>query len=112
MPSTHTKTQLPNGITVLLKEIHTTPLISLWVWYRVGSRDEVPPLTGISHLVEHMQFKGTRAFPAEVMDRAVPPPNLSHLPPIPSSSLSSPPSPRPSRPSPSLFSSQSPSSSP
>jgi len=71
MPKTHTKTKFPNGLTVLLKEIHTTPLISLWVWYRVGSRDEAPPLTGISHLVEHMQFKGTRRFPAEVMDRAV-----------------------------------------
>jgi zinc protease len=71
MPKTYTKTKLPNGLTVLLKEIHTTPLISLWVWYRVGSKDEVPPLTGISHLVEHMQFKGTRAFPAELMDKAV-----------------------------------------
>ena len=58
-------------MTVMLKEIHTTPLISLWVWYRVGSRDEAPPLTGISHLVEHMQFKGTPKFPAELMDRAV-----------------------------------------
>ena len=71
MPKTYTKTILSNGMTVMLKEIHTTPLISLWVWYRVGSRDEAPPLTGISHLVEHMQFKGTRKFPSEVMDRAV-----------------------------------------
>jgi zinc protease len=71
MPKTHTKTRLSNGLLVLLKEIHTAPLVSLWVWYRVGSRDEVPPLTGISHLVEHMQFKGTRRFPADVMDKAV-----------------------------------------
>jgi zinc protease len=71
MPKTHTKTSLHNGMVVLLKEIHTAPLISLWVWYRVGSRDEVPPLTGISHLVEHMQFKGTRRYPADVMDKAV-----------------------------------------
>ena len=71
MPKTHLRRKFPNGLTVLLKEIHTTPLISLWVWYRVGSRDEVPPLTGISHLVEHMQFKGTRRFPAEMMDKAV-----------------------------------------
>jgi zinc protease len=71
MPKTHLRRRLSNGLTVLLKEIHTTPLISLWVWYRVGSRDEVPPLTGISHLVEHMQFKGTRRFPAEMMDKAV-----------------------------------------
>lgn len=71
MPKTHTRTTLSNGMMVLLKEIHTTPLISVWLWYRVGSRDEVPPLTGISHLVEHMQFKGTRAYPAAVMDRVV-----------------------------------------
>jgi zinc protease len=71
MPKTHTRIRLPNGLTVLLKEIHTTPLISVWVWYRVGSRDETPPFTGISHLVEHMQFKGTRRFPAELMDKAV-----------------------------------------
>jgi zinc protease len=71
MPKTYTKAKFPNGLTVLLKEIHTTPLISLWVWYRVGSRDEAPPLTGISHLVEHMQFKGTRRFPADLMDKAV-----------------------------------------
>ncbi len=71
MPKTLTKTKLANGMTVLLKEIHTAPLVSSWVWYRVGSRDEVPPLTGISHLVEHMQFKGTPNYPAEMMDRAV-----------------------------------------
>src|SRR5512140_470276 len=71
MPKTLTKTQLDNGMTVLLKELHTAPIISSWVWYRVGSRDEVPPLTGISHLVEHMQFKGTPNYPAELMDKAV-----------------------------------------
>lgn len=71
MPNTFTKTTLSNGLTVLLKEIHTAPLISSWVWYRVGSRDEAPPLTGISHLVEHMQFKGTPQFPAAVLDRAI-----------------------------------------
>lgn len=71
MSNSMVRFSLQNGLSVLLKEIHTTPLISAWVWYRVGSRDEVPPRTGISHLVEHMQFKGTPAFPAEEMDRAV-----------------------------------------
>ncbi len=66
-----TKTTLANGLTVLLKEIHSAPLISSWVWYRVGSRDEAPPLTGISHLVEHMQFKGTPKYPASIMDKAI-----------------------------------------
>lgn len=66
-----TKTRLNNGLTVLLKEVHTAPLISWWVWYRVGSRNERPGHTGISHWVEHMMFKGTRRFPGELADRVV-----------------------------------------
>ena len=50
---------LPNGLKVLLREDHAAPLASFWTWYRVGSRDERPGLTGVSHWVEHMQFKGT-----------------------------------------------------
>ncbi len=65
------QTQLENGLQVLLKEIHTAPIISHWVWYRVGSRYEVTGKTGISHWVEHMQFKGTPKFPAGVLDRAI-----------------------------------------
>ena len=57
------KHTLANGLMVQLKEIHTAPIISHWVWYRVGSRNEQPGLTGISHWVEHMQFKGTTLFP-------------------------------------------------
>jgi zinc protease len=66
-----TKTTLPNGLQVLLKEIHTAPLISSWIWYKVGSRDEIQGHTGISHWVEHMQFKGTPDFPASVLDKAI-----------------------------------------
>ncbi|HSF80356.1 MAG TPA: pitrilysin family protein [Anaerolineales bacterium] len=65
------KTRLSNGLLVLLKEIHTAPIISHWVWYRVGSRNEVPGNTGISHWVEHMQFKGTPRFPTAVLDKAI-----------------------------------------
>src|SRR5215203_4231071 len=50
---------LPNGLTMLLRESHDAPLASFWVWYRVGARNELPGLTGVSHWVEHMQFKGT-----------------------------------------------------
>ncbi len=66
-----TREILPNGLLVLLKELHTAPLISHWVWYRVGSRYEQPGITGISHWVEHMQFKGTPQFPNGVLDRAI-----------------------------------------
>jgi zinc protease len=51
--------------------MHTAPLISSWLWYRVGSRNERPGITGISHWVEHMQFKGTPTFPGDVLDRAI-----------------------------------------
>ncbi len=65
------KAKLPNGLTVLLKEIHTTPIISHWLWVRTGSRDEGPGLTGASHWVEHMQFKGTPMFPAGQLDKDI-----------------------------------------
>jgi zinc protease len=66
-----TKSILSNGLTVFLKEIHTAPLTSSWMWYRVGSRDEATGKTGISHWTEHMQFKGTPQFPASVLDKAI-----------------------------------------
>ncbi len=65
------KTKLKNGLTVLLKEVHTAPVISWWVWYRIGSRYERPGHTGISHWVEHMMFKGTRKFPGEYAWQAI-----------------------------------------
>jgi zinc protease len=71
MQTSSSKFQLSNGLQVLLKEIHTAPLISNWVWYRVGSRDERTGITGISHWSEHMQFKGTPEFPANVLDKAI-----------------------------------------
>jgi len=66
-----TKLTLANGLQVLLKEVHTSPIISQWIWYRVGSRDEVPGLTGASHWVEHLMFKGTPEFPLGVIDRSI-----------------------------------------
>ncbi|GAB4455488.1 MAG: pitrilysin family protein [Anaerolineales bacterium] len=71
MQKSLTVTTLSNGLKVFLKEIHTAPIISSWMWYRVGSRDEVQGRTGISHWVEHMQFKGTPQFPANLLDKAI-----------------------------------------
>ena len=51
---------LGNGLRVLMRPMRRAPIVSVWCWYRVGSRDERPGLTGISHWVEHMNFKGTR----------------------------------------------------
>jgi zinc protease len=56
---------LDNGLTVLLQEVHTAPLVSVWCWYKVGSKDEGPGRTGVSHWVEHMNFKGTTNIPRE-----------------------------------------------
>jgi zinc protease len=56
---------LDNGLKVLVQEVHTAPLASVWCWYRVGSRDEGPGLTGVSHWVEHMNFKGTTNIPRD-----------------------------------------------
>ncbi len=66
-----TQTQLPNGLTVLLREAHSAPVISWWLAYRVGSRNEPTGKTGISHWVEHMMFKGTERFPAGALDREI-----------------------------------------
>ena len=58
---------LSNGLQVLVQEVHTAPLVSVWCWYRVGSRDEGPGQTGVSHWVEHMNFKGTTNIPRDQM---------------------------------------------
>jgi zinc protease len=71
MKNNLTQITLSNGLKLFLKEIHTAPIISSWLWYRVGSRDEVQGRTGVSHWVEHMQFKGTEQFPASMLDKAV-----------------------------------------
>ncbi len=65
------RSRLRNGLTVILKEVHTAPVATFWVWYRVGSRNERTGRTGASHWVEHMQFKGTDAFPADALERDV-----------------------------------------
>jgi zinc protease len=56
------ETVLPNGLRVLTKEAHSAPVVSFSVWYRVGSRNEHNGITGISHLLEHMMFKGTARY--------------------------------------------------
>ena len=65
------RTTLSNGLTVLIQEQHHAPVATFWLWYRVGSRNEIPGVTGVSHWVEHMQFKGTPKYPAEVLDKAI-----------------------------------------
>ena len=56
------ETTLSNGLKVLIQEVRTAPVVSFMVWYRVGSRNETSGITGISHLLEHMMFKGTPTY--------------------------------------------------
>jgi zinc protease len=65
------KHTLENGLTVLLKESRNAPVTTFWIWYRVGSRNEVPGITGIAHWAEHMLFKGSDAFPKGEIDKQI-----------------------------------------
>jgi len=56
------RTVLTNGLVVLTKEVHTSPIVTSMIWYRVGSRNEELGHTGKSHFLEHMLFKGTDRF--------------------------------------------------
>ena len=56
---------LDNGLRVIIRELHTAPLVSVWCWYKVGSKDERPGLTGVSHWCEHMNFKWTKNIPRD-----------------------------------------------
>ncbi|MBD2344505.1 M16 family metallopeptidase [Anabaena subtropica] len=59
------KTVLDNGLTVLIKEVPTVPIVSVQVWYKFGSRHEEPGVNGIAHQLEHMMFKGTESRPIQ-----------------------------------------------
>ncbi len=65
------KTELDNSLKVLIKEAHNAPVATFWAWYTVGSRHEMPGTTGVSHWVEHMQFKGTPQYPSNVLDKLI-----------------------------------------
>src|SRR3984957_4919452 len=51
---------LPNGLTLVLSEDHSTPIVHLQLWYHVGSKNESSGRTGFAHLFEHLMFKGSR----------------------------------------------------
>ncbi|TFG67816.1 MAG: insulinase family protein, partial [Anaerolineales bacterium] len=65
------RTTLDNGIKVLILEQDSAPVVSAWIWYRVGSRNEYLGQTGISHWTEHMLFKGTNRWPQGKADKTI-----------------------------------------
>ena len=65
------ETSLSNGLKVILLENHKAPLITFQVWYRVGSRNEEWGKTGLSHMLEHMMFKGTEKVGPQEFSRII-----------------------------------------
>jgi len=63
------KYKLKNGLTVLLYEDHSLPIISYHQWFKVGSKDEQPGLTGLAHFFEHLMFKGSTKYPNGSFDK-------------------------------------------
>jgi zinc protease len=65
------KQVLDNGMTVLISEDHSAPVVTFQMWYHVGSKNERPGITGISHLCEHMMFRGSKNLGPEEHSRIV-----------------------------------------
>lgn len=63
------KFQLKNGLTVLLQQDRTIPMVSYHTWYRVGSRDEQIGVTGAAHMLEHMMFKGAKKYDNKMFEK-------------------------------------------
>ncbi len=63
--------KLANGMTVIVKEDHRSPVAVSMVWYRAGSMDEVSGTTGVAHMLEHMMFKGTQKVPVGEFSRTI-----------------------------------------
>jgi len=63
------KFTLSNGLTVLLHEDHSIPMVSYHTWYHVGSRDEQLGVTGAAHMLEHMMFKGAKKYSDKEFDQ-------------------------------------------
>lgn len=53
---------LANGLKLIVKEDHRSPVVISQIWYKAGSIDELNGTTGIAHALEHMMFKGTKRF--------------------------------------------------
>ncbi|RYZ36284.1 MAG: insulinase family protein, partial [Myxococcaceae bacterium] len=62
---------LPNGLRVRLLANHQAPVVSLYTFFQVGSRNERPGITGISHLFEHMMFNGAKKYGPKMFDKTL-----------------------------------------
>jgi len=66
-----TEAMLDNGMKVLIKQDHRAPVVVAQVWYRIGSSYEPDGITGVSHVLEHMMFKGTSKYPKGEFNRII-----------------------------------------
>jgi zinc protease len=62
---------LNNGLKILVKEDHRAPIVVSMIWYNVGSSDEPGGITGVSHAIEHLMFKGTSKYPLGVFSKKI-----------------------------------------
>jgi zinc protease len=69
--ATTTEYRLSNGLKLVVKEDHRAPVVISQVWYKVGSSNEPGGITGISHALEHMMFRGTKQYGAGELDRII-----------------------------------------
>jgi zinc protease len=67
----YTMFKLANGLTVVIHEDHTNPIVGVHVQYDVGAKDEKPGRTGFAHLFEHLMFQGSQHLPKGTGDRLV-----------------------------------------
>jgi zinc protease len=66
-----TEFKLSNGLKIIIREDHRSPVVVSQVWYRAGSLDEVNGKTGVAHVLEHMMFKGTKKIKAGEFSRLI-----------------------------------------
>src|SRR5262249_61492643 len=70
-PLAVSRLRLKNGLTVLALEDHSSPSVAYYTVFKVGSRNERPGITGLSHLFEHMMFNGSAKFKPKVFDHLI-----------------------------------------
>src|SRR5437870_7868570 len=63
--------QLKNGMRIVVQEDHSIPSIAMYIFYRIGSRNERPGTTGLSHFFEHMMFNGARKYGPKQFDQVM-----------------------------------------
>src|SRR2546428_12177760 len=63
--------QLKNGLRILVQEDHSIPNVAMYIFYRIGSRNERPGTTGLSHVFEHMMFNGAKKYGPKQFDEVM-----------------------------------------